>query len=271
MTLGFRSPAKINLFLHIHSKRPDGYHELSSLIQSVTLFDMVTLNHSQSDQFSCSEKSLENHDNLVIKARELFRKKSGLSDAVSIHLIKNIPTEAGLGGGSSNAATVLWGLNQLFRQPFSEAELQEMSAELGSDVPFFFSLGTAFCRGRGEIVQNIESLPLQYFNIYKPQTSLSTKDVFETLSIPDRSIQASETTLNHFLEGKVCYENDLELVAFQLKPELLWLKKELQSFYSHVLMSGAGSSFFCIGKKKGTLEMPRWSVCQVNRKVGEWY
>ncbi len=257
-----RSPAKINLFLHIQGKRRDGYHELASLIQAVSLFDEISVALSDADSFSCSDSFLQNSDNLAIRARNLFRKKTGIHQPVAISLKKNIPAEAGLGGGSGNAATVFWGMNRLFGEPAEETELQMWSAELGSDIPFFFSCGTAYCTGRGEVVQNIAPLVPQKLAIVKPETSLSTKDVYS--HVKEAAPKNSELALRQFLVGKPCYQNDLEVPAFHLKPELKQIKENLLSLHPHVLMCGSGSSFFYLSEKHE-------SIFYINRRKGEWY
>lgn len=120
------SPAKINLFLHIVSKRSDGYHELSSLFQTITLGDRLTIELSDKDQLSCSDPQLPiDSTNLVLKATALFRKKTGLNPFFKIHLDKKIPIQAGLGGGSSNAATALWGCNLITKANLSSHTLKE--------------------------------------------------------------------------------------------------------------------------------------------------
>src|SRR5437016_5240820 len=126
------SPAKINLNLRIVGKRPDGYHELSSVFQAIDLCDVLTFEKSEKDKFTCNISTLPNDKkNLVLKALDLFRSKTGLNFCLKIHLDKHIPIEAGLGGGSSNAATTLWACNQLTGQTVSLERLQEWSAEIG--------------------------------------------------------------------------------------------------------------------------------------------
>lgn len=136
------SPAKINLFLRIVSKRPDGYHNLSSVFQTISLGDTLTFDFQeqgkQEDVLTCTDPHLPvNSSNLALKAAELFRRKTGIHHFYKIHLEKIIPIEAGLGGGSSNAATTLWACCQLADIQIPLATLKEWGAEIGSDVPFF--------------------------------------------------------------------------------------------------------------------------------------
>lgn len=145
------SPAKINLFLRVVSKEPDGYHHLSSLFQAISLGDTLIMERASTDQLTCDHSFLPtDHSNLILKAIKLFRQRTGCEQAFKVHLIKRIPIQAGLGGGSSNAATTLWGCNQLAQTNLSDSTLMEWGTELGSDVSFFFSQGTAHCTGRGE-------------------------------------------------------------------------------------------------------------------------
>lgn len=131
-----QSPAKINTILKVLGKRQDGYHEIFSIMQAVSFFDTITIKLAAKDTFTCSDATLRmDGANLVVKAVELFRKTTNIDQPLSIHLEKRIPQGAGLGGGSSNAATTLFGLDELFK---TQLDLLSLGACLGSDVPFFF-------------------------------------------------------------------------------------------------------------------------------------
>ncbi|KAI3704241.1 hypothetical protein L1987_74457 [Smallanthus sonchifolius] len=149
------SPCKINVFLRITSKRPDGFHDLASLFHVISLGDKIKFSLSPSkstDRLSTNVPGIPlDERNLIIKALNLYRKKTGSDKFFWIHVDKRVPTGAGLGGGSSNAATALWAANQFSGCMATEKELQEWSGEIGSDVPFFFSNGAAYCTGRGEV------------------------------------------------------------------------------------------------------------------------
>lgn len=238
MTLTLLSPAKVNLFLRILGKRRDGYHALASLFHTIDLADTLTLSLSKEDALACTDSSI-GPNNLVWKAVDLFRRKTGLHFNVSIYLEKKIPIQAGLGGGSSNAAATLKGLNQLLGFPATREELQEWSAEIGSDVPFFFSqTGTAYCTGRGEIVHDVPRI-CTTFEVFKPEEGLSTPEVYKALDLSTCSKEDPETLLEEFLNGKPRYLNDLESPAFKLMPSLAVLKKKLTG-----TMSGSGTAFF---------------------------
>lgn len=272
----YRSPAKINLFLRILSRRPDGYHELASLFQAISLYDNLTveLSPSSEDSFSCSNPALPtDSSNLVLKALSLYRRKTGILTPVRIHLDKHIPAEAGLGGGSSNAATMLWALNQLCGGAATLDELKSWSAEIGSDITFFLSQGTAYCTGRGEVITDLPFLPPKSLWIVKPPFGLSTPRVYQALNIETLSTSTPSRLLENFQNDRPEYVNDLETPAFDLLPELKALKTDLQKSYEVVLMSGSGTSFFCVGEKRPSLS-ETYFVAPVNfsrRQDKNWY
>lgn len=156
--LSLRSPCKINLFLRITGRRANGFHDLASLFQTISLSDYMHFSLLPSgatkDQLVCSDTSLEIDDsNLVIKALNLMRDKSSIKDAYfRVRLDKHVPMQAGLGGGSGNAATAMYAFNKLTGFKHSLDELLLWSGDIGSDITFFFSTGTAYCTGRGEVM-----------------------------------------------------------------------------------------------------------------------
>lgn len=268
--MNYRSPAKINLFLRVLHKRPDQYHEVATLIQAIDLFDYLSFDFSEKDTFTCSDSKIPlDEKNLVIKALNLFRKKTGNFQPCSIHLQKNIPAEAGLGGGSGNAATTLFALNQLMKMGISDEELTRWSSEIGSDIPFFFSLGLGYCRGRGEIVKRIEPLSPRNYTICKPQVGLSTPMVFKALDLNSTSKKEPDELLNQFISGTPDYINDLEIPALKVCKELEEFKKELYKTTSHsFVMTGSGSAFY----HPRTLQLPHsWLSKPVFRSPGNWY
>lgn len=269
------SPAKINLFLQIVRRRLDGYHDLASLFQAITLHDTIHFALSDHDELSCDKPGIPtDSSNLILKAANLFRRKTGLKFGLKIHLEKRIPHEAGLGGGSSNAATTLWALNQLHAQHATLDELIDWSGEIGSDITFFLSQGTAFCTGRGEIIQNLDSLPDQKLWIAKPAEGLSTPAVFKALNVkllPQRNARA---VLEDFYKGKPIYFNDLEKTAFQLKPILELIKMQLlEAGFENVLMTGSGTAFFCIGAcvQPHIRGVELYPASFIQRPLNQWY
>lgn len=259
------SPAKINLFLRVLGKRPDGYHELASLFQAIDLGDTLHFELAKEDSLTCSDPTLPCDDsNLVMKAVHLFRRKTGLHFSINIHLEKKIPTQAGLGGGSSNAATTLWALNALHNFPYSERHLQIWSAEIGSDIPFFFSKGTAYCTGRGEQVTNLPPIPhLTSFSLIKPNAGLSTPAIYQALNLKECSQRDPNQLLASFYSGTPCFINDLELPAFRLCPLLEPLKQKLlQEGHPTVFMTGSGTALVSVG---GVHTQPKY------REDSSWY
>ena len=242
------APAKINLHLTISGKRPDGFHELDSLMVPVSLADTLTLEaRSESGiAFTCTDTTLPCDDsNLVVRAARRFFETAQMGPAVRLHLQKAIPHGAGLGGGSSDAATALAGLNQLFGEPLSPQALHALAAEIGSDVPFFLARGAAVCKGRGEIVEPVpfpHRLPIL---LIKPAFGVPTPWAYsrwkDSREIPGVSYAAQE-----FPWGTLV--NDLERPVFEKYLFLPVLKRWLlqQPETAGALMSGSGSTMFAV-------------------------
>ncbi|XP_010251912.1 PREDICTED: 4-diphosphocytidyl-2-C-methyl-D-erythritol kinase, chloroplastic isoform X2 [Nelumbo nucifera] len=258
--LNLFSPCKINVFLRITSKREDGYHDLASLFHAISLGDRIKFSLSPSktkDRLSTNVSGIPLDDrNLIIKALNLYRKKTGSDNFFWIHLDKRVPTGAGLGGGSSNAATALWAANQFSGGLATEKELQEWSSEIGSDVPFFFSHGAAYCTGRGEVVQDIPPpIPLDIpMVLIKPQQACPTAEVYKHLRLDQTSkvdpLNLLEKISGNGISQDVCI-NDLEPPAFEVLPSLRKLKQRIlaagRGQYDAVFMSGSGSTIVGIG------------------------
>lgn len=270
--LNLFSPAKINVFLKVVGRRPDGFHDLASLFQTIDLKDTLHLALAKDDEMTSTCRKLpRDNSNLVFKAADLFRKKSGRNFGLHVHLVKRIPQQAGLGGGSSNAATTLWGINELLGKPYKTEELKEWSSEIGSDVPFFFTQGTAYATGRGEILRSLDPLPSQKVWIVKPDKGLSTPEVFKNLKIHELPTRDPEDTLERILKGKMECFNDLETSAISLLPELTHIKEQLGK--GLVSMTGSGSAFFCLGGPPPH-RIPHTRIYPssfINRKVDSWY
>lgn len=273
--LFLRSPAKVNLFLQIRGRCSDGYHELASLFQAISLCDHLHFKESECDLLTCSDPTLPvDHTNLISKAVHLFRSKTGIKRHWTIHVQKNIPQQAGLGGGSSNAATTLWALNALHGKPATEDELVAWGAALGSDVPFFLSSGTAYCTGRGEVIRSLSPLQNATLWIVKPKEGLPTVQVYAKLKECHMSTGDPQKALTSFFNGSSTYFNDLEKPAFDLLPSLATLKQKLLNFgFSNVLMSGSGSSFFCVGEADpaDVSDCLTFKVHYLQRQSNFWY
>ena len=241
------APAKINLFLHITGQRTDGYHQLQSVFQLIDWYDMVSLEYVEADEITrplgAHGVSLEN--DLVVRAARLLKKFTSYPHGVKIHLEKNIPMGAGLGGGSSDAASVLIGLNRLWDLNLSQSELMSLGLELGADVPFFLFGENAFVEGIGEQLSYVD-LPEEQFLVIFPDQSISTKEVFqaETLTRNHAPITISDFLTSSWKDPK--FGNDLQWVAGKICPEvnraLDWVAQQSPSSVKR--MTGSGSSVF---------------------------
>lgn len=261
MRLEIRSPAKINLLLCILGRRPDGFHELETLLHPVGLYDELTLEPAAHGiALTCSDPALPaDPGNLVWRAAAAFLEASGLRTGVRIHLEKRIPREAGLGGGSSNAAATLRGLNQLFGYPLPAARLHELAAVLGSDVPFFLQDKPALATGRGEQIQPLDPFPVlagyQVLLIY-PGFGISTAWAYQALARhPDalrgrpgwagELVQALQS--GDLVRAAPHFYNSLEAPAFTKYPWLSLVRDFLAERGAPVCrMSGSGSALFAL-------------------------
>ena len=181
-TVTEQAAAKVNLLLNVGRKRPDGYHELFSVMQTVGVYDTLTVRaHTGSGiALTCDDPNLAaDESNLCYKAAVKFFSYTGIdNDGVSVHLQKRLPMQAGLGGGSADAAAVLRALRRLYAPRLSDFELETVAAELGSDVPFCVRGGTALARGRGEKLETLPKLPLCWFVLVKPEAAFSTGKMY---------------------------------------------------------------------------------------------
>ncbi len=240
--------AKINLALEVKEKRLDGYHEVTNLMVPVDLYDELTFELIESGIELESDINIE--DNFVYKAAKLFFETYNITKGVKITLKKNIPLQAGLAGGSSDAAACLRGLNRLFETNRSLDELANLSAKLGSDMPFCVYQKLALCTGRGEIVKTLNF----HFNeidctLIKPNFGFSTKDIFSNYKYePIDRIQNFDNILkgiccgnNNLIEDNIF--NDLQKVSFNISKELKTLY-DLLSGSNKVFMSGSGPTLF---------------------------
>ncbi len=245
------APAKINLFLHVLRKRPDGYHDLASLMQQISIYD--ELNFSPCPEgitLSCPGTDLPtNEDNLIYRAaRELFD-YTEYQGGVEIILQKKIPSAAGLGGGSSDAATTLLALNDLCSLNVSQNELMKIGAKLGADVPFFIFGSKAFATGIGDELQVISDLPKLNLVLINPAFPLSTKAVYEGLNLTLTKNKNSYSIPRFYALGDVIRElhNDLESVSIKMHPGLNDFKQMLvKEGALGALMSGSGPTLFGI-------------------------
>lgn len=242
------SPAKINLFLAVTGKREDGYHDLFSLMCPISLYDEIFLRFGE-DRIgvSCNHPEVpEDNRNIAFKAAELFFDRLGRREGVLIRIDKRIPAGAGLGGGSSNAASVLLALNDYYGCPFPEDELAETGLRLGADVPFFIFGRPAIATGIGEKLEPFCGLKPYKVVLIFPGFGVSTAEVYKNLNLGLTNCQ-KKLKNSHFRQSDfdpaqmLC--NDLETVTEAVYPEISAAKKALTTA-DGVLMSGSGSTVF---------------------------
>lgn len=241
------APAKINRFLHIVGQRNDGYHLLQTIFQLISLTDEITLTSSTSPEITRIDgpANIPPEADLVVKAARLLQKTTKTNLGCTIKLQKNIPMGAGLGGGSSDAASVLWGLNELWDTQLTRADLMKLGLELGADVPFFLFGQNAFAEGIGEILHPVNLPQTQLLLIY-PGVNIPTIDVFKS---PNLTRNHPAVTMSDFIGSAHMDQfgsNDCESVVTQKYQEvaeaITWLKQRVPQ--SNPRMSGSGSSVF---------------------------
>ena len=248
-----QAPAKVNLTLEVLGKRPDGYHEIASVMQTISLFDILTFSPSDEVKVTTDVPELEGEDNLVYRAAMLLRDTSGVSAGAEIHLDKQIPLAAGLGGGSSDAAATLLGLDRLWSLGLGEEELKELAAQLGSDVPFFVTGGIALVGGRGERVSNVKTPPTLWLVLAFPDHRLENKTAtaYRALSHTDHTDGRRTTDLVKRIGACAEIDHDsffnvFDRVAAQIFPGIGGSRSILQEASGRpVHLSGAGPTLFC--------------------------
>jgi len=253
--------AKVNLTLDILGKRDDGYHELATVMQSIALYDRLVIEPASDLSLELMLRSgvskwLPNDDrNDVLRAARLLQKRFGITSGARIQLHKFIPTQAGLGGGSADAAAALLGLNQHWQIGLSQADLLPLAMELGSDTPFMLVGGTAICRGRGEIVQPVSAALRKHLVLFKPPGGLSTSRVFQRMELTqmgncytDRFIAVVDSKKDDPFDYM---NNHLQDAAFKLLDELRIFADLLQQRgVRQWQMSGSGSTIFVVIDEK---------------------
>lgn len=250
-----RAPAKLNLYLRLLGKRPDGYHEIETLFERIDLADELTV-EPQPDgvTLTCSEPSLScGEDNLVLKAARLLQQATGVPRGARLHLIKRIPIAAGLGGGSSDAAAALRGLNEAWQLGLDSARLLELAAQLGADVPFFLSEAPfAIGRGRGDVCEPLSQAPRLAHVVVVPDAQLSTAEVYAGTRFDLTSATPSLTMVVHALRNGPDWSglaeglrNDLEPAAIRRCPVIPHIQSRLRDLRCvGVGLSGSGPSVF---------------------------
>ena len=269
--LTIQTPAKINPVLEVLGKRPDGYHELALVFQAVSLYDELAFFKEKQGvrlEVTRSPHPLPVDDsNLVLKAAKLFLKEiMGGKGGVRIHLKKEIPLAAGLGGGSSDAAATLRGMDWFFKTWLEESRLQSLAAQLGSDVPFFLTGGTALGTGRGEKITPLEPGPEISLVLVKPDAGLSTPAVYQSgkaVMTDGEKAKGFAAILKTGSARKIAESlyNGLEPAAFALLPEVEEIKKQLlDSGALGALVSGSGPTVFALAESREKAEEIAWKL-----------
>jgi 4-diphosphocytidyl-2-C-methyl-D-erythritol kinase len=246
--------AKINLSLRVFRRREDGFHEIETLIAPIALRDSLTIEPGDRFQFRCNDPTLSTgEDNLVVRAVRSFFAETNIEPRVSITLEKNISRGAGLGGGSSDAAATLRGLNKFFAANLSSEKLNKIAASIGSDVPFFLQSGAAICRSLGEIVEPVSLRASLDLVLFKPLFGVATAWAYsrwrDSHELPAGTYSPQEFQNQIFV-------NDLERPVFEKLPFLAALKIWLlrQPEVAVALMSGSGSTIFAVAKPNADRE-----------------
>ena len=254
-SLKLPSFAKINSFLRILGKRPDGYHEVVTLLQTVSLHDELTVEQRDDDEIilHCDDPAIPTDEtNLIVKAAHELRKQLQSSQGAEVTLTKRIPAQGGLGGASSNAAVTLFALNALWRGSLRADQLWQIGRSLGTDIPFFLVGGRCIGIGTGSIVKPVHDPPKRPLIVVTPHAKVATVNAYAALNAASLTTSESNSILSSSLadlfsagSGRGPLRNDFEGVIFEIEPEIERAKKVLLDAGARgALLAGSGSSVF---------------------------
>ena len=262
--LELKAYEKVNLGIDVIGKRPDGYHEVRMIMQTVKLYDRITMEKNDSGNIILSTNLPYlpvNEKNLVYRAIDMIRNAYGITDGVTASIVKRIPIAAGMAGGSSDAAAAFVGMNQLFHLGITQQELMDYGVKLGADIPYCIMRGTALSEGIGEILTPLPPIPNCWFLIVKPTFSMSTKFVYENLYLDEIAVHPDIDGMKEALYQRDLIgvtdrmENVLEQVTKKHYPAIGEIKDIMRKEGAlNALMSGSGSTVFGIFKSKETAE-----------------
>lgn len=246
------APAKLNLTLHVAGRRGDGYHELRSLVCGVTLTDRLVASPAalNTTTVACNDASIPLETNLAYLAVQRLRAQTGCREGVHLELTKRIPLGSGMGGGSSDAAAALLLADKIFNLSLTREQLAAVGAEIGSDVPLFFSMPTAVIRGRGEIVESVWTSWTGWFVLVHGGVNVSTMEVYRRWSQSGRRVSEADRTdsairATSARELSACLHNDLTDAVFAVAPDVQRLHEALSTATAaRFHLTGAGSTFF---------------------------
>jgi len=269
--------AKINLGLRVRGRRADGYHEISTVFQTVTLHDKLTFEAGPDERLElvCSDPDIPtDQSNLVLRAALALRERYDVSRGARVSLEKRIPAGGGLGGGSSDAAVALVALARLWEIKTDVLELSALGARLGADVPFFLAGGTALGTGTGTDITPLEDAPKMHLVVVTPGVRVSTAEAYKLLNAPaltketavvNLSVSRAEAEFSGFLRGVT--SNDFEAVVVRLQPEVGRARAALWGVGARrAMLSGSGSSVFGVFESKGEAGLAR----EVLKAEGDW-
>ena len=266
-TLTLAAPAKINYLLDVIRKRPDGYHDLRMIMQRVNLCDEITLTLADTPGITVtcnSANAPDGPENIAWKAARVMLDRSGSSGGVTIHISKNIPVAAGLGGGSSDAATVLMGMNTLLDMNLPEQELMQIGTKLGADVPFFIFKKPALAEGIGDRLTPLPDMPMCWIVLVNPGVHVSTAWVYRSLQLTNRRELNKLPRFFSSVEQVVSImSNDLETVTIPAFPVIDAIKSRLVALGAvGSMMSGSGSTVFGVFKDFDVAEAARIEIAR---------
>jgi 4-diphosphocytidyl-2-C-methyl-D-erythritol kinase len=264
-TISFPAYAKINWSLRVLGKRADGYHELDTVLQTISLHDTLTFHSTDDSRIAlwCDDRSIPSDErNLAWRAAAALQARCREKRGVRIRLDKRIPAQAGLGGGSTDAAVTLVALASLWQMEVNSSELSEMAEDIGADVPFFLFGGTARATGIGQTVSPLTDASEEYLLVLKPAASIATSDAYAALNSPALTTSDSKIILSSSRAGGFSgklnpkhLHNDFETAAFQLEPEIGRAKAALmKSGAQAALLAGSGSAVFGVFENKDAQE-----------------
>ena len=260
-----KAPAKINLFLEILNKRPDGYHNIESVMHTVSLFDILEFSPVMEDKIEliCDnvELSSDVKKNIVYKAAEKIKQQYNIKQGIKIKLTKNIPMGAGLGGGSSDAAATILALNKIWNINDDIKNLELLGAKLGADVPFFMTGGVAKISGIGDVVEKINTKLNLDFVLVKPNFGVPTPYAYSRVKFPLTNIHKISKIINNLEKGMFDFEsakdlffNRFEDFIFDEYQEIKQIKKVLEDLGCASLMSGSGATVFGLVHDKKNID-----------------
>ena len=264
-SITIEAPAKVNYLLDVIRRRPDGYHDLRMIMQRVNLCDSISISLQPEPgiRVTCDADGVpDGPDNIAWKAADALLKRSGRQTGVQIAITKRIPAAAGLGGGSSDAAAVLTGLNTLLQLDLTDPELMAIGVTLGADVPFFIFRKTALAEGIGEVLTPMPALPQVWVLLVNPGIAVSTAWVYKSLQLTNRDgLNKIPTSFGGIADIASLLSNDLERVTIPAFPVIDGIKRAMMyNGAAGAMMSGSGPTVFGIFAEQDTAEHARQIV-----------